>query len=167
MTMGNTVVKGKSVKIRRIHNVLIGCAGSTADAFKLIENFEIHYGNSGGQMLKAAVNLAKQWRTDKIMTKLDAVLCLSDIDITLLLDGSGNVIEPDDGNILAIGSGGSYALSSARALIQNTELNPKEIAIKSMEIASDLCIYTNKNFTILQLDKSNLVEKPFESNMED
>jgi ATP-dependent HslUV protease subunit HslV len=152
MTLGSTVVKSKTVKVRRIQNVLVGVAGSTADALTLLEKFEKYLDESNGQLLRATVGLAKQWRTDKMMGKLQAVMCLSDHSTTLLFDGEGNIIEPDDGRILAIGSGGSFALSAARALIDHSPLDAESIARESMKIAADLCIYTNSNFTSITLD---------------
>eukprot|EP01122_Echinamoeba_exundans_P010857 TRINITY_DN4148_c0_g1_i1.p1 TRINITY_DN4148_c0_g1~~TRINITY_DN4148_c0_g1_i1.p1 ORF type:complete len:249 (+),score=43.54 TRINITY_DN4148_c0_g1_i1:105-749(+) len=146
MSLGNTIVKHKTRKVRRIRDVLVGVAGSTADAATLLERFEKLLDESNGQLVRATVGLAKLWRTDRSMARLQAVMCLSDHSTTLLFDGDGNVIEPDDGRLLAIGSGGSFALAAARALIDHSNLDAEQIAKQSMTIAADLCVYTNHNF---------------------
>jgi ATP-dependent HslUV protease subunit HslV len=152
VTLGSTVMKGSAKKIRRLYNdkVLAGFAGSTADAFSLFSRFEAKLEQYAGNLGRAAVELAKDWRTDKMLRQLEALLIVADPQTTLMLSGTGDVIDPDEG-IATIGSGGSFALASARALMENTELNAREIAEKSMKIAGDICIYTNHNFTIEEL----------------
>ena len=150
ITMGESVIlKGTAVKVRRIFQdkVVIGFAGSTADAFNLSEKFEAQLQKYSGNLLRAAVELAQLWRTDKIMRQLNAFMIAADKETMVLISGVGDVIEPDDG-IIAIGSGGNYALSAARALYYNTELEAAEIAQKSLEIASQICVFTNSNFVI-------------------
>ena len=150
VTMGESVIlKGSAVKVRRIFQdkVVIGFAGSTADAFNLSEKFEAQLQKYSGNLLRAAVELAQLWRTDKIMRELNALMIVADKETMVLITGVGDVIEPDDG-IIAIGSGGNYALSAARALYQNTDLSAVEIAKKSLEIASQICVFTNSNFVI-------------------
>nr|WP_263367453.1 ATP-dependent protease subunit HslV [Edaphobacter bradus] len=152
VSLGATVMKHSAKKIRRLYQdkVLAGFAGSTADAFSLFSRFETKLEQYAGNLGRAAVELAKDWRTDKMLRQLEALLIVADINQTLMLSGTGDVIDPDEG-ICAIGSGGSYALASARALMENTELSAREIAEKSMKIAGDICIYTNLNFTIEEL----------------
>jgi ATP-dependent HslUV protease, peptidase subunit HslV len=152
VTLGTTVMKQKSNKIRRLYNnsVLAGFAGSAADAFSLLERFEEKLEQYQGQLARAAVELAKLWRTDKYLRQLEALLAVLDKDHALIISGTGEVIEPDDG-IVAVGSGGSYALSAARILVKHTQLNAREIVQESLNAASDICIYTNKNFTIEEL----------------
>ncbi|MDO7977384.1 ATP-dependent protease subunit HslV [Oceanotoga sp. DSM 15011] len=152
VTMGNTVFKGTAVKVKRLGNgnVISGFAGSVADALALYERFESKYKESNGNLLKAAVNLTKEWRTDKALRKLEALLMVADKNHLLLISGNGEVMEPE-GNIMAIGSGGSYALAAAKALEQNTELDAKEIAEKSLKIAADICIYTNHNISVEEI----------------
>ncbi|MBN1396887.1 MAG: ATP-dependent protease subunit HslV [Bacteroidetes bacterium] len=152
VTLGNTVMKQKTNKIRRLHNdsVLVGFAGSAADSFSLLERFEEKLEQYQGQLTRAAVELAKLWRTDKYLRQLEALLAVLDKDHALIISGTGDVIEPDDG-IVAVGSGGSYALAAARILIKHTKLGTKEIVQESLNAASDICIYTNKNFTIEEL----------------
>jgi ATP-dependent HslUV protease subunit HslV len=152
VTLGNTVMKQKTNKIRRLHNdtVLVGFAGSAADSFSLLERFEEKLEQYQGQLTRAAVELAKLWRTDKYLRQLEALLAVLDKDHALIISGTGDVIEPDDG-IVAVGSGGSYALAAARILIKHTKLGAKEIVQESLNAASDICIYTNKNFTIEEL----------------
>jgi ATP-dependent HslUV protease, peptidase subunit HslV len=152
VTVGNTVMKQKSNKIRRLYNdsVLVGFAGSAADAFSLLERFEEKLGQHQGQLMRAAVELAKLWRTDKYLRQLEALLAVLDKEHALIISGTGDVIEPDDG-IVAVGSGGSYALSAARMLIKHTDMSAKDIVKESLDAASDICIYTNKNFTIEEL----------------
>ncbi|MGB9892233.1 ATP-dependent protease subunit HslV [Thermodesulfovibrio yellowstonii] len=144
VTMGNTVLKHNAKKIRKLYNgqVLTGFAGSTADAFTLFERFEGKLETYKGNLLRAAVELAKDWRTDKILRRLEALLIVADKEHILIISGNGDVIEPED-QIAAIGSGGPFAFAAAKALYDNTELPAKEIAIKAMEIASKICIYTN------------------------
>lgn len=146
-SLGNTVIKANVKKVRRIgidNSVIAGFAGSTADAFALFERLESKLDQYKNQLKRACVELAKDWRTDRYLRKLEAMMIVADKDISLLLSGTGDVIETDDG-ILAIGSGGPFALSAAKALIKNTNLNAKEIAIESLNIAADVCIYTNHN----------------------
>ena len=152
VTLGASVLKHSAKKIRRLYQdkVLAGFAGSTADAFSLFGRFESKLEQYAGNLGRAAVELAKDWRTDKMLRQLEALLIVADLNQTFLLSGTGDVIDPDEG-ICAIGSGGSYALAAARALYQNTEMGPREIAEKAMKIAGDICIYTNQTFTIEEL----------------
>jgi len=152
VTLGSSVLKHSAKKIRRLYQdkVLAGFAGSTADAFSLFGRFESKLEQYAGNLGRAAVELAKDWRTDKMLRQLEALLVVADLNQTFLLSGTGDVIDPDEG-ICAIGSGGSYALAAARALYQNTEMGPREIAEKAMKIAGDICIYTNQTFTIEEL----------------
>jgi len=152
VTLGTTVMKQKTNKIRRLYNnsVIVGFAGSAADAFSLLERFEEKLEQYQGQLTRAAVELAKLWRTDKYLRQLEALLAVLDKDHALIISGTGDVIEPDDG-IVAVGSGGSYALAAARILVKHTNMSAKEIVQESLNAASDICIYTNKNFTIEEL----------------
>lgn len=152
VTMGEAVFKHTARKIRRLYQdkILAGFAGSTADAFSLFSRFETKLEQYAGNIGRAAVELAKDWRTDKMLRNLEALLIVADPNQTFLLSGSGDVIEPDEG-IAAIGSGGSYALASARALMQNTDLPARDIAEKSLRIAGQICIYTNDQITIEEL----------------
>ena len=146
-SFGNTVMKANVKKIRRLgqdNSVISGFAGSTADAFALFERLEAKLDQYKNQLKRACVELAKDWRTDRYLRRLEAMMIVADKDISLLLSGTGDVIESDDG-ILAIGSGGPYANSAAKALIKNTKMNAEEIAIESLKIAADICIYTNHN----------------------
>ena len=148
-SLGNTIIKANVKKVRRLgadNSVIAGFAGSTADAFALFERLESKLDQYKNQLKRACVELAKDWRTDRYLRKLEAMMIVADKDVSLLLSGTGDVIETDDG-ILAIGSGGPFALSAAKALIKNTNLNSKEIAIESLNIAADVCIYTNHNIT--------------------
>lgn len=152
VTLGESVIKHTARKIRRLYQdkVLAGFAGSTADAFSLFSRFEAKLEQYAGNLGRSAVELAKDWRTDKMLRNLEALLVVADLNQTYLISGAGDVIEPDEG-ITAIGSGGSYALAAARALIQNTELPAREIAEKSLRIAGQICIYTNDQITIEEL----------------
>jgi ATP-dependent HslUV protease, peptidase subunit HslV len=152
VTIGATVAKHHTVKVRKIYNgsVLVGFAGAAADAFTLFERFEGKLEQYHGNLHRAAVELAKDWRTDKYLRKLEALLAVLNNEKSLIISGTGDVIEPDDG-IVAIGSGGNYALAAARAMIRSTELSSREIIEKSLQIASEICIYTNNNFTIEEL----------------
>lgn len=153
-TLDKTVMKSTVRKVRKLQDgkVLAGFAGSTADAFTLFEKFEEKLNSYNGNLQRAAVELAKEWRKDKFLQKLEALLVVMDKDTALLISGQGDVIEPDD-DILAIGSGGSFALSAARALKQNApDLSAREIVEKSLNIAADICIYTNHNLTILEIE---------------
>jgi len=152
VSLGGTVMKGSAKKIRRLYQdkVLAGFAGSTADAFSLFSRFETKLEQFAGNLGRAAVELAKDWRTDKMLRQLEALLVVADPKQTFLLSGTGDVIDPDEG-IATIGSGGSYALAAARALVENTDLTAREIAEKSLRIAADICIYTNQNIMIEEL----------------
>jgi ATP-dependent HslUV protease subunit HslV len=154
VTLGATVMKHSAKKIRRLYQekVLAGFAGSTADAFSLFGRFEGKLEQFVGNLGRAAVELAKDWRTDKMLRHLEALLIVSDLSATFIISGNGDVIEPDEG-IVAIGSGGSYALASARALLENTDLSARDIAEKSLKIAGQICIYTNDQLTIEELTK--------------
>ncbi len=151
-TMGNVVMKAHARKVRRIYEdkVLAGFAGSTADAFNLFERFEAKLKEYRGNLTRAAVEMTKDWRTDKMLRRLEALMIVADNETTFILSGSGDVIEPDE-DVCAIGSGGDYAVAAAKALIRNTDLTAREIADKSMDIASDICIYTNKNIIFEEL----------------
>jgi ATP-dependent HslUV protease subunit HslV len=152
VSLGATVMKGSAKKIRRLYQdkVLAGFAGSTADAFSLFARFEVKLEQYAGNLGRAAVELAKDWRTDKMLRQLEALLIVADPKQTFLLSGTGDVIDPDEG-IATIGSGGSYALASARALMENTDLSAREIAVKSLKIAGQICIYTNDQMTIEEM----------------
>ena len=152
VTMGDTIMKSGARKVRRLYNdkVLAGFAGATADAFALFQRFESKLEQFHGQLNRAAVELAKDGRTDKMMRNLEALLLVADAQATLVISGTGDVIEPDDG-IVAIGSGGPYALSAARALVRNTDLPARRIAEESMEIAGEICIYSNLNLIIEEI----------------
>ena len=153
VSLGNTVMKGNAKKVRRLyHNkVLAGFAGGTADAFTLFERFESKLEMHQGHLTRAAVELAKDWRTDRALRKLEALLTIADANKSLILSGTGDVIEPEY-DLMAIGSGGSFAQSAARALLENTDLSAREIVEKSLHIAADICIYTNHNLRIEELD---------------
>src|SRR5215470_7737850 len=152
VTLGEGIIKHTAKKIRRLYNdkILAGFAGSTADAFSLFARFEGKLEQYHGNLGRAAVELAKEWRTDKVLRHLEALLLVSDTNLTFLISGAGDVIEPD-GGVAAIGSGGSYALAAARALVENTDLPARKIAEEAMKIAGKICIYTNENFTIEEL----------------
>lgn len=152
VSMGQTIVKAKANKLRRLDDgkVIAGFAGSTADAFKLFELFENKLKEFGGQFVRAAVELAKDWRSDRILRKLEALLLVATKDKILLISGTGDVLEPD-ADVHAIGSGGPYALAAARALRENTEMSAKEIAQIAMKIAGDICVYTNSNISYEEL----------------
>ena len=154
VTLGNTVMKGNAKKVRRLYNnkVLAGFAGATADAFTLFEKFETKLEKHSGLLTRSAVELAKDWRTDKILRNLEALLVVADKDTSLTISGNGDVIEPED-NIIAIGSGGPYAQAAAKALVENTNLNAQEIVKKALGIAANICIYTNTNLTIMSLNE--------------
>lgn len=149
VTMGDTVMKQSAVKIRQMHNgrVLAGFAGAVADALTLLDRFEMQLERNGGNLRKSAINLAKDWRTDRYLRRLEAQLVLGDPDTLLLVGGDGEMFEPDN-NVIAIGSGGVYALAAAQALLQHTHLTAPEVARASMEIASSICIYTNNQITL-------------------
>jgi ATP-dependent HslUV protease subunit HslV len=153
VSLGHTVMKGNARKVRRLYKdkVIAGFAGGTADAFTLFERFEAKLDKHQGHLVRAAVELAKDWRTDRMLRRLEALLSVANHEASLIITGNGDVLEPEDG-LIAIGSGGNYALSAARALMQNTELDAKTIVEKSLGIAADICIYTNRNLTIESLD---------------
>ena len=153
VTLGNIVVKASAKKVRRLYQnrILAGFAGGTADAFTLFERFEAKLEKHQGNLLRSAVELAKDWRTDRMLRRLEAMLSVADRENSLIITGNGDVLEPEQG-IVAIGSGGAYAQSAARALLENTQLDPAEIVTKSLEIAGDICIYTNRNFTLEVLE---------------
>jgi len=152
VSLGNTIMKGNARKVRRLfHNkVIAGFAGGTADAFTLFERFEAQLEKHQGQLVRAAVELAKDWRTDRALRKLEALLAVADKEASLIITGNGDVIEPED-NLIAIGSGGPYAQASATALLHNTELGARDIVEKSLTIAGDICVYTNQQQTIEEL----------------
>ncbi|MGE0107277.1 MAG: ATP-dependent protease subunit HslV [Thiomonas sp.] len=149
VTLGNIVVKSTARKVRRLYNnqILAGFAGGTADAFTLFERFEAKLEKHQGQLLRSAVELAKDWRTDRMLRRLEAMLSVADAEHSLIITGNGDVLEPEYG-IVAIGSGGAYAQSAARALLEHTALSPREIVAQSLKIAGDICIYTNQTHTI-------------------
>jgi ATP-dependent HslUV protease subunit HslV len=153
VTLGNIVVKGTARKVRRLHHgkVLAGFAGATADAFTLFERFEAKLEKHQGNLVRSAIELTRDWRTDRVLRRLEAMLAVADRDASLIITGTGDVLEPELG-IVAIGSGGAYAQAAARALLENTALNAREIVSKSLQIAGDLCIYTNMHHTIETLD---------------
>ena len=152
VSLGNTVLKQTAKKIRRLYNdkVLAGFAGSTADALSLFSRFEAKLQEHHGNLARAAVELAEEWRTDKALRHLDALLLVADEKSTFLLSGNGDIIEPDDG-VCAIGSGGPYALAAARALMQHTKLSAREVAQEAMQIAASICVFTNANFVFEEL----------------
>jgi ATP-dependent HslUV protease subunit HslV len=153
VTLGNTVMKGNARKVRRLYHdkVIAGFAGATADAFTLFEHFEGKLEKHRGNLTRAAVEMAKDWRTDRALRKLEALLIIADAKTSLIISGNGDVIEPEY-DFMAIGSGGAYAQSAARALLENTELGAREIVEKSLNIAAEICIYTNHNLRIEELD---------------
>ncbi|WP_251977070.1 ATP-dependent protease subunit HslV [Salinicola avicenniae] len=152
VSLGNTVMKGNASKVRRLYRgqVLAGFAGGTADAFTLFERFEAQLEKNQGHLTKAAVELAKEWRTDRALRRLEAMLAVADKTASLIITGNGDVVEPERG-IIAIGSGGHYAQSAARALLENTELDAREITEKSLNIAADICVFTNHQITLEEL----------------
>jgi ATP-dependent HslUV protease, peptidase subunit HslV len=157
VTLGQTVTKGDAVKVRKLEQggalnagVLVGFAGAAADAFALVERFETRLKDSPANIKKAAIELAKQWRTDRVLRRLESLLAVADKTTSLLISGSGDVIEPTDG-ILGIGSGGAFATAAARALMEHTEQSPEQIVRHAMKVAGELCIYTNTNVTVLTL----------------
>lgn len=153
VSLGNTVMKGHARKVRRLskRDVITGFAGSTADAFTLFELFEKKVEEFNGNLSRAAVELAREWRTDRMLRRLEAMLVVADKDESLLISGTGDVIAPDDDGVLAIGSGGNYALSAARALVQNTKMTAREIVEQSLNIAGEICIFTNTNLVIEEI----------------
>ena len=153
VTLGSIIIKSSARKVRKLYQdrILAGFAGGTADAFTLFERFEAKLDKHQGNVLRSAVELAKDWRTDRMLRRLEAMLAVADREHSLVITGLGDVLEPEYG-VVAIGSGGAYAQSAARALVDNTDLEPVDIVRKSLEIAGDLCIYTNRNFTIETLE---------------
>ena len=153
VTLGNIVAKATATKVRKVYHgkILVGFAGSTADAFSLLDRFEAKLEKHQGNLLRSAVELAKDWRTDRVLRRLEAMLAVADRETSLIITGIGDVLEPELG-LLAIGSGGPYAQSAARALLENTTLTPKEIVAKSLGIAADICIYTNQQIVIETLE---------------
>jgi ATP-dependent HslUV protease subunit HslV len=153
VTLGNIIIKGTARKIRRLYHdkILAGFAGATADAFTLQERFEGKLEKHQGNLMRAAVELTRDWRTDRVLRRLEAMLIVADRDHTLVLTGNGDVLEPENG-LAAIGSGGAYAQSAAMALLRHTELSPRDIVKQSLEIAGDLCIYTNQQHLIETLE---------------
>jgi len=153
VSLGNTIMKGNARKVRRLYNnqVIAGFAGGTADAFTLFERFEAKLEKHQGNLTRSALELAKDWRTDRMMRRLEALLAVADADASLIISGNGDVIEPEN-SLIAIGSGGPFAQAAATALLQNTDLSAREIVEKGLNIAADICIYTNHNLTIETLD---------------
>ena len=153
VSMGSTVLKGNARKVRRLYGdkVLAGFAGGTADAFTLFERFEAKLEKHQGNLVRSAVEMAKDWRTDKMLRRLEALLVVADAKSSLILTGNGDVIEPED-NLMAIGSGGQYAQAAARAMLDHSDLGARDIVVNGLTIASDICVYTNNNFTIEELD---------------
>jgi ATP-dependent HslUV protease subunit HslV len=152
VSLGNTVMKGNARKVRRLYNdkVIAGFAGATADAFTLFEKFEAHLQKHSGHLTRSAVELAKEWRSDRALRKLEAILIVADETATLTITGNGDVLEPENG-VISVGSGGNFALAAAKALFENTELSAKQIVEKGLTIAGDICVFTNHNFTIESL----------------
>ena len=155
VTFGNTVLKNNATKIRTLYNntVLAGFAGSTADAFNLFDMFEEHLENSKGDLLKAVVNFSKEWRKDKMLRRLEAMMLVLNEKHIFILSGTGDVVEPEDGALASIGSGGNFAIAAARGLRKHSSLKPEELVKESLLIAGELCIYTNNNIKILKLNK--------------
>jgi ATP-dependent HslUV protease subunit HslV len=155
VSLGNTIMKGNARKVRRLYHdkVIAGFAGGTADAFTLFERFEAKLEQHHGQLTRAAVELAKDWRSDRILRRLEALLAVADAEASLIITGNGDVIQPED-DLIAIGSGGPFAQSAARALLDNSELSAGEIVSEGLRIAGDICIYTNQNHTIEELDSN-------------
>lgn len=155
VSLGNTVIKGTARKVRRLGkgSVLAGFAGATADAFTLFERLEAKLESHQGQLTRAAVELAKDWRTDRYLRRLEALMAVADASVSLLITGNGDVLEPDDG-IIAIGSGGNFALAAARALVDQPALSAQQIVEKSLHVAADICVFTNRNLTIETLECS-------------
>ncbi|MFY0663794.1 MAG: ATP-dependent protease subunit HslV [Natronospirillum sp.] len=156
VSLGNTVMKGNARKVRRLYHdkVIAGFAGSTADAFTLFEKFEGHLQQHSGHLTRAAVELAKEWRSDRALRRLEAMLIVADRDTSLIISGNGDVVEPEHG-IIAIGSGGNYALAAARALFDNSELKARDIAEKALNIAADICVFTNHSLVLESIEQGD------------
>ena len=153
VSLGNTIMKGNARKVRRLYKnqVIAGFAGGTADAFLLFELFEGKLEKHGGQMIRAAVELAKEWRSDRALRRLEALLCVANAEASLIISGNGDVIEPED-SLMAVGSGGAYAQAAARAMLDTTELSAQEIVARGLQIAGDICVYTNQNHSFEELN---------------
>lgn len=156
VSLGNTVMKGNARKVRRLYHdkVVAGFAGSTADAFTLFEKFEGHLQQHSGHLTRAAVELAKEWRSDRALRRLEAMLIVADKDTSLIISGNGDVVEPEHG-IIAIGSGGNYALAAARALFDNSDLSARDIADKALNIAADICVFTNHSLVLESIESGD------------
>ncbi|AXX92648.1 HslU--HslV peptidase proteolytic subunit [Malaciobacter molluscorum LMG 25693] len=154
VTFGNSVLKGNATKIRTLYNgqILAGFAGSTADAFNLFDMFEEHLQTTKGDLLKAVIAFSKAWRKDKVLRRLEAMMIVLNKEHIFILSGTGDVVEPEDGKIASIGSGGNFAISAARALAKHSNLQPEDLVKESLMIAGDLCIYTNQNIKILKIE---------------
>ncbi len=157
VTFGDTVLKNNATKIRTLYNgkVLAGFAGSTADAFNLFDMFENHLETTKGDLLKAVINFSKEWRKDKMLRRLEAMMLVLNENHIFILSGTGDVVEPEDGCLASIGSGGNYAIAAARSLKKHSSLAPQELVKESLMVAGELCIYTNQNIKILTLDKES------------
>ncbi len=155
VSQGQTIMKGNARKVRRLHNgqVLAGFAGGTADAFTLFERFEAQLEKYQGQLVRSAVEMAKDWRTDRMLRRLEALLVVANREAMLIITGNGDVIEPEH-DIIAVGSGGNYALAAGRALLKHSQLDARTIAHEALQIAADICVYTNQNFTLEELEVS-------------
>ncbi len=155
VTFGNSVLKSNAVKIRKLYEgkILAGFAGSTADAFTLFDMFENILANKKGDLLKSVVEFSKEWRKDKVLRRLEAMMIVLDTKKLFILTGSGDVVEPEDGMLASIGSGGNFAISAARALARHAEMEPRKLVEESLKIAGELCIYTNQNISILTLEQ--------------
>lgn len=156
VSLGNTVMKGNARKVRRLYHdkVIAGFAGSTADAFTLFEKFEGHLQQHSGHLTRSAVELAKEWRSDRALRRLEAMLIVADKDTSLIISGNGDVVEPEHG-IIAIGSGGNYALAAARALFDNSDLSARDIADKALNIAADICVFTNHSLVLESIEQGD------------
>jgi ATP-dependent HslUV protease subunit HslV len=155
VTFGNSILKSNAVKIRKLYEgkILAGFAGSTADAFTLFDMFENILANKKGDLLKSVVDFSKEWRKDKLLRRLDAMMIVLDTKKLFILTGSGDVVEPEDGMLAAVGSGGNFAISAARALARHTKMEPRRVVEEALKIAGELCIYTNQNISILTLEE--------------
>jgi ATP-dependent HslUV protease, peptidase subunit HslV len=161
VTLGNIVVKSTARKVRKLHHgqVLAGFAGATADAFTLFERFEAKLEKHQGNLVRAAVELTKDWRTDRVLRRLEAMLAVADQEASLVITGNGDVLEPEHG-IVSIGSGGAYAQAAARALLEHTDMTPEQVVKRALEIAGELCIYTNQNHTVETLGSGSVATAP-------